>query len=156
MTFERAWVLAFLVLPLAWMAWEWRRQVRRSALLMKIAMAILVILASPKPVLETHDRKVALAALSILRQHHARRSGTQSSRCADRQRARIESAHRNPLRPVTRAHYPRRRPDSTSNAALAQRTRALIWNRPFAQALASLPAGNHPPHSAGHHRRQRE
>ena len=63
MTFERAWVLWFLVLPLAWMAWEWRRQVRRSALLMKIAMAVLVILALAEPVLETHDRKVALAAL---------------------------------------------------------------------------------------------
>jgi hypothetical protein len=30
MTFERAWALFSLFFPLAWLAWEWRRQVRRT------------------------------------------------------------------------------------------------------------------------------
>ena len=63
MIFERLWVLPFLLIPLAWLAWEWRRQARRTPLLLKFTMLMVVILALAEPVLETRDRKVALAAL---------------------------------------------------------------------------------------------
>src|SRR5437879_715015 len=35
MMFERLWVLLFLPVPLAWMAWEWRKQMRLAPLVMK-------------------------------------------------------------------------------------------------------------------------
>jgi Ca-activated chloride channel family protein len=63
MIFERLWALLLLPLPLGWMAWEWRRQVRHAPLLLKVAMAVAVIFALSEPVFETRDRKVALAAL---------------------------------------------------------------------------------------------
>ena len=63
MTFERLWALLLLPLPLAWLAWEWRRQVRHAPLLIKTAMILAVVFALAEPVLETRDRKVALAAL---------------------------------------------------------------------------------------------
>src|SRR5579863_7561001 len=63
MTFERLWALLLLPLPLAWVAWEWRRQIRHNHLLLKAAMALAVIFALAEPVLSIHDRKVALAVL---------------------------------------------------------------------------------------------
>jgi Ca-activated chloride channel homolog len=63
MIFARFWVLSFLLLPLAWLAWEWRRQVRRAPLLLKTAMVAALIIALAEPILEIQDRKVALAAL---------------------------------------------------------------------------------------------
>ena len=39
MTFERAWVLIFLLLPLGWMVYEMRRTRRTLALLLKIGRA---------------------------------------------------------------------------------------------------------------------
>jgi Ca-activated chloride channel family protein len=63
MIFERLWVLLLLPLPVSWMVWEWRRQMRLAPLLLKTAMTVAVILALAEPVFESHDRKVALAAL---------------------------------------------------------------------------------------------
>lgn len=63
MTFDRVWVLLLLPLPLAWIAWEWRRQYRRLSLVLKTAMIVAVILALAGPVMETSDKKVAVAAL---------------------------------------------------------------------------------------------
>ncbi len=63
MIFARFWVLSFLLLPAAWLAWEWRRQVRRAPLLLKTAMVAALIIALAEPILEIQDRKVALAAL---------------------------------------------------------------------------------------------
>ncbi|MDE3197353.1 MAG: VWA domain-containing protein [Acidobacteriota bacterium] len=63
MTFDRVWVLLLLPLPLAWMAWEWRRQYRRVSLILKTAMILAVILALAGPVMQITERKVALAAL---------------------------------------------------------------------------------------------
>src|SRR5689334_2038176 len=62
-TFDRAWVLFLLVLPLAFAAWEWRRQPRRVPLLLKAAMIVAVILALSVPSLSFRARKVALAVL---------------------------------------------------------------------------------------------
>jgi Ca-activated chloride channel family protein len=63
MIFERLWALLLLPLPLAWITWEWRRQMRLAPLLMKTGMIVAVILALAEPVFETRDRKVALGAL---------------------------------------------------------------------------------------------
>jgi len=63
MTFERTWALLLLVLPLAWMAWDWRRQPRHAHLLLKVAMIAAVILALAEPSLSYRARKVALAVL---------------------------------------------------------------------------------------------
>src|SRR4051794_25936692 len=63
MTFQRLWILVFLPLPIAWMIWQWRPHTRRAPLVIKTVMVILGILALSEPVVETRDRKVALAAL---------------------------------------------------------------------------------------------
>ena len=63
MSFERGWVLLLLVLPLIWMAWEWRRQTRHAPLLLKVAMIMAVLLALSQPQLQIHDSKVAVAVL---------------------------------------------------------------------------------------------
>ncbi len=63
MSFERAWALLLLALPLAWLAWDWRRQPRHAHLLLKVAMIVAVILALAEPSLSYRARKVALAVL---------------------------------------------------------------------------------------------
>ena len=55
MTFDRAWALLLLVLPIAWAAWDWRRQPRHTHLLLKLAMFVAVILALAEPTFS--DRK---------------------------------------------------------------------------------------------------
>ena len=63
MTFDRAWVLLFLILPAAWAAWEWRRSGRRGALLLKAASVAAVIAALAQPVLTIYETKVAVGVL---------------------------------------------------------------------------------------------
>jgi len=63
MTFDRAWVLFLIWLPLAWVAWEWRTAARRSALLVKAAAIVAVLLALAQPRLTVYENKVALAVL---------------------------------------------------------------------------------------------
>ncbi len=63
MTFLRAWVLLFSLIPLGWMAYEWRRTSRRLAMGLKAGSLILVILALSEPRLNYNDTKVAVAAL---------------------------------------------------------------------------------------------
>jgi uncharacterized membrane protein len=63
MTFVRAWVLLFTLIPLAWLAYEWRRSSRRLAMGLKAGSLILVIVALSEPRLNFNDTKVAVAAL---------------------------------------------------------------------------------------------
>src|SRR5580700_5146310 len=63
MSFERAWALLLLALPLAWIAWDWRRQPRHAHLVLKVSMIAAVILALAEPTLSYRARKVALAVL---------------------------------------------------------------------------------------------
>jgi Ca-activated chloride channel family protein len=63
MTFDRVWVLFFLILPIGWVVWEWTRQARKSPLLLKAGVAIAVTLALSGPTLNIRDRKVALAVM---------------------------------------------------------------------------------------------
>ena len=63
MTFERAWVLVLLVLPLAWMLFEWRRTRRSLALVLKTLTVVAIILALSEPKLTTPETKMAVAVL---------------------------------------------------------------------------------------------
>lgn len=63
MTFERAWVLLFAWLPLAWAAWTWRGSSRRGALIMKAAAISAVLLALSEPTLTVYESKMAVAVL---------------------------------------------------------------------------------------------
>lgn len=64
MTFERAWVLFFAVLPLAWAAWEWRRAERKLALVLKAISFAAVLAALAEPVLKTWETKTAVVVLA--------------------------------------------------------------------------------------------
>ena len=63
MTFVRAWVLIFTILPIAWAAVEWQRSSRRLALCLKAAAIFLVICALSEPRMNYNDTKVAIAAV---------------------------------------------------------------------------------------------
>ncbi len=63
MSFDRAWVLLFAWLPLAWMAYEWRRTSRRGALTLKAFSLVAILLALAEPRINVSETKVALAVL---------------------------------------------------------------------------------------------
>ncbi len=63
MTFDRAWVLAVAWIPLAWMAFEWRRTSRHGALVMKALSLAAIVFALAEPRLSVSETKVALAVL---------------------------------------------------------------------------------------------
>ncbi len=64
MIFERVWALFLLPLPLGWLALGMATTARAARpCCLKVMMVIAVIFALAEPVLQTHDRKVALAAL---------------------------------------------------------------------------------------------
>ncbi len=156
MIFERHWALALLLIPLLWMAWEWRRQARRTPLILKTAMILAVILALTEPVLETRDRKVALAALvdtsaSITPEDLNRESDLI---------AKIQSQRgSNRLDVIPFARAPRALTPAESGLRLQHTPgaagRGTNIESPVREALASLPAGMiH--RVAAHLRRQRE
>jgi uncharacterized membrane protein len=62
-TFERAWVLLFTLLPAAWAAWEWRTSPRRLGLALKAASLVLIVLALAEPRLAVEETKTAVAVL---------------------------------------------------------------------------------------------
>jgi Ca-activated chloride channel family protein len=63
MTFERAWVLIFLLLPLGWMYFEWRQTRRTTALVLKTLAFLAIVLALAEPTLTTPQTKMAVAVL---------------------------------------------------------------------------------------------
>ncbi len=63
MTFERAWVLIFLLLPLGWMFFEWRRTRRITALILKTLAFLAIVLALAEPTLTVPQTKMAVAVL---------------------------------------------------------------------------------------------
>jgi Ca-activated chloride channel homolog len=62
-TFERAWVLIFLLLPLGWMFFEWRRTRRITALVLKTLAFLAIVLALAEPTLTVPQTKMAIAVL---------------------------------------------------------------------------------------------
>jgi uncharacterized protein YegL len=143
MTFDRPWALLLLILPLIWLAWEWRRQFRRTPVILKTAMAMAVILALSEPILEIQDRKVALAALidtsaSITPADLDRESGLLRQ---------IQSARgSNRVEVLAFAKAPRALSPEEAAGLRLQRTagaagRGTNLESPIREALASLPAG---------------
>jgi Ca-activated chloride channel homolog len=63
MTFERAWVLVFLLLPLGWMIFEWRSTRRLAALIFKTLAFLAIVLALAEPMLTLPQTKMAVAVL---------------------------------------------------------------------------------------------
>jgi Ca-activated chloride channel family protein len=63
MTFERAWALFLILVPVAWAAWEWRASTRRLALLLKTAAFVAILLALAEPRITVYQSKVAAAVL---------------------------------------------------------------------------------------------
>ncbi|HTB17669.1 MAG TPA: VWA domain-containing protein [Bryobacteraceae bacterium] len=63
MTFERSWVLIFLLLPLGWMFFEWRHTRRITALLLKTLSFLAIVLALAEPTLTLPQTKMAVAVL---------------------------------------------------------------------------------------------
>src|ERR1035437_3661839 len=64
MSFDRAWVLLALLLPLGWAAWEWRQSARRLALGLKTAAFVCIVLALSGPRVVVYQTKVAVAVLA--------------------------------------------------------------------------------------------
>jgi Mg-chelatase subunit ChlD len=63
MIFERAWVLAFLLLPLGWAWFETRRTRRTAALVLKVLTMVAIVLALGEPTLTLPQTKMAVAIL---------------------------------------------------------------------------------------------
>ncbi len=64
MSFERAWVLLFALLPLLWCAWVWRNGGMRAGFLLKAASLLCVLLALAEPGISVWETKVAVALLA--------------------------------------------------------------------------------------------
>ena len=64
MTFSSPWVLWFLIIPVLWSAWEWRRTYRAAGVLLKSLVFMLIILALAEPRLTTFETKMAVAVLA--------------------------------------------------------------------------------------------
>jgi len=142
MTFDRLWALLFLVLPLGWLAWEWRRQSRHAHLCLKTAMLAAVILALAEPSISIREHKVALAVLAdtsaSIGDADLAREGALL-----RQIERARGSNRVDVIPFARA--PRPLTDKEAAFDLVHTPgadgRATNLEAPIRQALASLPAG---------------
>jgi len=62
--FSSPWILWFLMLPIAWAVWEWRRTYRVAGILLKSLVFLLVILALAEPRLTTFESKMAVGVLA--------------------------------------------------------------------------------------------
>jgi Ca-activated chloride channel homolog len=63
MTFDRVWVLPFLLLPALFLFWQWGRGGGRINLILKVLMMTAVVLALAEPRLRISETKVATAVL---------------------------------------------------------------------------------------------
>jgi secreted protein with Ig-like and vWFA domain len=63
-TFLHPWALLAALLPAGWAAWEWRRSLRRGALLLKAGALFCVLLALAEPRITVYRTKVAVALLA--------------------------------------------------------------------------------------------
>ncbi len=63
MTFARAWVLIFLLVPVALVWWQWFRAPRRLSLILKALMLVFVVLALAEPETTISENKVSTVVL---------------------------------------------------------------------------------------------
>ena len=64
MTFASPWILWFLIIPVLWSAWEWRRTYRVAGVLLKSLVFMLIIFALAEPRLTTFETKMAVVVLA--------------------------------------------------------------------------------------------
>jgi Ca-activated chloride channel family protein len=143
MTFDHPFALLLLILPAAWLLWEWKSQTRRASISLKAAMAAAAIMALAEPVLETSDRKVALAALvdtsaSITPADLDRESNLLSQMQSARGSNRVEVI---PFAKTPRAMAPDEAASLHLQKSAGSAGRGTNLESPIREALASLPAG---------------
>ena len=143
MTFDHPLALLLLILPAAWLLWEWKSQTRRASISLKAAMAAAAILALAEPVLETSDRKVALAALvdtsaSITPADLDRESKLLSQLQSARGSNRVDVI---PFAKTPRAMAPDEAASLHLQKTSGSAGRGTNLESPIREALASLPAG---------------
>jgi Mg-chelatase subunit ChlD len=142
MNFERPWALLLLLLPLGWLAWEWRRQLRRSHLILKVLTVVLVILAIAEPSITVHESKVAVA---VLADTSASVSDADLARENSLLRQIVGSHSASQVFVLPFARAPRPLAAQESATSLTRTTgaagRGTNLEAPLRQALASLPAG---------------
>ncbi len=142
MIFERLWALLLLPLPLGWLAWEWRRQLRHAPLLLKGGMAVAVVLALAEPVFESRDHKVALA---VLMDTSASITDEDLTREASLLRQMDSARGSNLLSIIPFARTPRALTAEEIGSHIGRTTgsngRGTNLETPIRSALASLPAG---------------
>jgi len=63
-SFGNPWFLALVIAPLAWLAWEWTRSVRRTGLVLKSLALVAIVLALAEPRLSVWETKVAVTVLA--------------------------------------------------------------------------------------------
>jgi uncharacterized protein YegL len=142
MTFDRAWVLFFLALPIAWLAWDWRRQAQLAHLLLKVGMIVAVILALAEPSIAIRERKVALAVLVDT-------SASVTDADLSRESALVKQINSargsNQINVIPFARAPRSLDDKEADFNFGRTPgidgRGTNLEAPIRQALASLPAG---------------
>ena len=64
MTFGHPWGLLLGLLPIGWLAWEWRASGRRTALVLKAAVFALIAFAIAQPSMSVFESKVAVGILA--------------------------------------------------------------------------------------------
>ena len=64
MTFASPWILWFLIIPVLWSAWEWRRTYRVAGVLLKALVFMLIVFALAEPRLTTFETKMAVVVLA--------------------------------------------------------------------------------------------
>jgi len=142
MTFDRAWALLLLILPVAWALWEWKGQPRHNHLVLKAAMVIAVILALSEPSFSYRARKVAVAVLVDTSASTTDADLTREGQLLKQ----IDNVRgSNPIDIIPFAAAPRPLTDAESGFKIARTDgapgRATNLEAPIRQALASLPAG---------------
>ncbi len=63
MSFERPWFLLAALIPLAWLAWEWRKGRQRTSLTLKALSFCCILLALAEPSMVTSETKMAVSVL---------------------------------------------------------------------------------------------
>ena len=111
MSFDRAWVLFFALVPIVWAAKEWQTTVRRGALVLKAGAFVAITLALAQPRMAFFDSKVAVAILadtsrSVTSQDLERASAiaTQIERSRGRHWTKVIPFSRSTRKPLAQEH----------------------------------------------------
>ncbi len=147
MTFERPWVLALALLPLAWAALTWRGTSRRGALVLKALGVLAVILALAAPELTIFESRMAIAILADTSASTSDRDLQSASELA----AQLEGARRRnwtqviPFARSTRALAKSERRETLQLRHTAgEAGRATSLEAAIREGISALPAGRVP------------